>query len=264
MRRSCRVVRVFTRDGVGGNHLGVIDDLSGLGDESMQEIAADLGFSETIFADWSDHQRPARVRIFTPAAELAFAGHPLVGAAWVRHHFVAAGPGELECGAGVVRYRVEGDSVWVEASVPVVVDDVLPDPGSVAALGFARPLRCWTVRLPIPYLLAEMAADADVASARPDPDLLADTQLYLFHRTPRYVHARFFAPSLGVVEDPATGSAAVALAHALSAAGEGQGDLVVRQGEEMGSPSSILLRWHPGVVEIGGAVADEGSRLVDR
>ena len=77
--RHCYVLRVFTRGGEGGNHLGVVTDTTGLADVTMQAIATALGFSETIFIDWRAVGDP-RVRIFTPAAELAFAGHPLVGA----------------------------------------------------------------------------------------------------------------------------------------------------------------------------------------
>jgi trans-2,3-dihydro-3-hydroxyanthranilate isomerase len=255
MPRGCQIVRVFTRDGEGGNHLGVVNDVSGLGDATMQLIASELGFSETVFADWRDSDRPPQLRIFTPAAELGFAGHPLVGAAWVYTHLGAA---------GVVGYRAEGDLMWVQASVPATVDDTPPDPERVASLGVGAPVRAWTVRLPIPYLLAEMADDAQVSSARPDPSRLGDTELYLFHRAGSTVHARFFAPALGVAEDPATGSAAVALASAMVSTGEAAGDVVIHQGEEMGAPSQIHLRWRPGMVEIGGTVASDGVRFLDR
>ena len=80
--RSCHVLRVFTRGDVGGNHLGVVNDASGLDTDAMQGVAADLGFSETVFLHDRGSDGPF-VRIFTPAAEMQFAGHPLVGAAWM-------------------------------------------------------------------------------------------------------------------------------------------------------------------------------------
>ena len=81
MARHCYVLRVFTRGDEGGNHLGVVTDSTSLTTESMQAIAVDLGFSETIFLEWNEGEIP-HVRIFTPGAEMAFAGHPLVGMAW--------------------------------------------------------------------------------------------------------------------------------------------------------------------------------------
>ena len=82
MPRPCLVIRVFTRDGKGGNHLGVVTELEGLDTAKMQLIANDLGFSETVFIDQHAGDVP-RVRIFTPELELPFAGHPLLqGGEW--------------------------------------------------------------------------------------------------------------------------------------------------------------------------------------
>ena len=79
MSRPCHVLRVFTRGDEGGNHLGVVVDAIALSTDRMQAIATDLGFSETVFIDWTDTTDHPKVRIFTPADELPFAGHPLVG-----------------------------------------------------------------------------------------------------------------------------------------------------------------------------------------
>ena len=110
--RPCYVLRVFTAGGEGGNHLGVVVDVTGLDDGTMQEIAADLRFSETIFIDWNRGAVPA-VRIFTPVAELPFAGHPLVGAAWVLGTMAPGAVDSLRCGIGEVRLGLEGDAPWV-------------------------------------------------------------------------------------------------------------------------------------------------------
>ena len=85
MSRLCHIVRVFTRNGVGGNHLGVVLDSSGLRTVDMQKIASGLGFSETVFLEGGD---ALGVRIFTPGREMPFAGHPLVGMTWVLHDSV--------------------------------------------------------------------------------------------------------------------------------------------------------------------------------
>ena len=73
--RHCYVLRVFTRGDEGGNHLGVVTDVTGLDTETMQGIATELGFSETVFIDWQNEGVPF-VRIFTPAAEMPFCGTP--------------------------------------------------------------------------------------------------------------------------------------------------------------------------------------------
>ena len=92
--RHCQVLSVFTRDGAGGNPLGVITDVTGLDGAAMQAIATELGFSETVFLD-STRPGVPQARIFTPAAEIPFAGHPLVGAGWV---LGAMGPGDGRAG----------------------------------------------------------------------------------------------------------------------------------------------------------------------
>ena len=101
MSSTCHVLRVFTRGELGGNHLGVVTDLTGLDSDSMQTIATELGFSETTFVDTDVGDVPF-VRIFTPSMEIPFAGHPLVGTAWVLR---TLGPGvgdRLRCGIGEV------------------------------------------------------------------------------------------------------------------------------------------------------------------
>jgi len=104
-------------------------------------------------------------------------------------------------------------------------------------------------------------------AARPDAGRLAGERwegTLLFSRAAGAVKARFFAPALGVREDPATGSAAVALASALSFAGEKEGSLVIDQGDEIGAPSRISLRWGGGMVTVGGSVCRDEVRVLDR
>ncbi len=251
MPRHCYVLRVFTRGEEGGNPLGVVTDRSGLPDEMMQRIATELGYSETIYLDWREAEIP-KVRIFTPTIELPFAGHPLVGMAWVLHELGPGGTSQLECGIGPVQIGMDGDIAWVDAPLNqrVHLDASLDDydPGS-------DPLSVAVVEMPVVYRIVELANPVAVAHA---PGV-EDGMLLVYAQTgPETVHARFFAPGAGVPEDPATGSAAVALAATLRARGQAEGSLIISQGEEMGAPSTIRLSWNDQGARIGGtAVRDE-------
>jgi trans-2,3-dihydro-3-hydroxyanthranilate isomerase len=245
-----RVVRVFTRDGQGGNHLGIHQGL--LPDADMQDVARELAYSETIFVDRPDDDGVVPVRIFTPSAELPFAGHPLVGAAW----FLAA-PGasaQVRCGIGVVTgHRADDDSASIEVTyLPPVERTVVP--GTVAA---------WIADMPLPYEVHRLGSPEAVAAYRLDDE--PDHRLVWAlgeGGASDMVRARFFAAGLGVAEDPATGSAAVALAAVLRHEGTGSGALTIHQGAEIGSPSRIDLTWTASDTLIGGAVADDGSRSI--
>lgn len=260
--RDCQVLRVFTRGEVGGNHLGVVMDVAGLDACAMQEIASGLGFSETVFLDCT---RPVPMaRIFTPAVEIPFAGHPLVGAGWV---LGTMGPWRrLACGIGEVPFRSEGDRTWIEVAISRDLEEV--SPAVAAGTGLPVATGAWMVRLPLRYLLLETATAGAVQMARPDYDRLAAEPwegTLLFARAGQAVKARFFAPALGVpCEDPATGSAAVALASALSFAGEEEGSLVIDQGDEVGAPSRISLWWSGGMVTVGGTVRRAEVRRLSR
>ncbi len=263
--RGCDVLRVFTRGDDGGNHLGVVTDLDGLDGSGMQDIAASLGFSETIFVE--SGASPA-VRIFTPAAELPFAGHPLVGAAWALGAS-GIGSGTMRCGIGEVAFRAAEDRADIEVPMAEEVA-VAADSGAIAAAaGLPRPERGWWVRMPISYLVLEMPSPAAVRRAEPDPDALAagpaGDALYLVAESEsERITARFFAPGLGVFEDPATGSAAAALAAVRVGEGNPTGAVTIHQGDEIGHPSTIELAWRPGVCMLGGTVRRDGVRELTR
>lgn len=260
--RPCQVVRVFTRGDEGGNHLGVINDRTGLNTESMQQIASDLGFSETAFIGWRDGE-PPHVRIFTPASELPFAGHPLVGTAWVMLELGPGGIDKLRCGIGDVGVRREGETVWIDAPMPQdAVTEATDDLLARAAL--PEPGGQWDVAMPLLYRLVEYGGIEEIASAEPDMKVLAETfGTYIYARKGGQVRARFFAPETAVPEDPATGSAAVALATALTAQGEAEGRVTIFQGEEMGHPSRIELVWRGSTASIGGTVRRDEVRLLE-
>ncbi len=253
MPRHCYVLRVFTRGDEGGNHLGVVTDVTGLTDETMQSIAADLGFSETVFLDWR-HGGVPKARIFTPTQELPFAGHPLVGAGWVLLAMGPGGPDRIGCGVGDVAIRREDDRVWI---APPFDQPVRP---SATTLGEGvEAVEVWQVDMPLPYLVARLPDPAAVATLTP-PAEGGEIYVWAWEEEGRRVKARFFAAGMGVVEDPATGSAAVALAVSLRAGGRSMGDLVIAQGDEIGHPSTLHLRWDADRVEVGGTVRRDEVR----
>jgi trans-2,3-dihydro-3-hydroxyanthranilate isomerase len=270
MERSCSVVRVFTRGDSGGNHLGVVADITGLDGETMQRIAADLGFSETIFISDPASAAPA-VRIFTPVDELPWAGHPLVGAAWVLTTAASSPATSLRCGIGEVDIRVDGELIWIDvpmSGVAVPADDASSQDdvaGFLAAAGIDGMVSVARVLLPKAYLIGELESANAVAGLDPNMEALATVfGTLVYARDKDRVRARFFAPRTGVPEDPATGSAAVALAAVLQARGEATGRLTIHQGEEIGHPSAIALEWAEDTASIGGTVRfDEIRTLAD-
>ena len=209
------VLRVFTGpEGRGGNLLGVFLDGRAVPPVERQSVAAELGFSETVFVDDVDR---GEVRIFTPAAELPFAGHPLVGTAWLlarERGSVAA----LRPPAGEV-------ATW-------------PEDGAV----FIRARPNWAPA----FALVELASaeKVDALQGPPRDHGLVDAWAWL-DRPAGVVRARVFAPELGVAEDEATGAAAVLLGAHVGRA------IVIHQGRG----SRIQARPGPeGTVEVGGRV----------
>jgi trans-2,3-dihydro-3-hydroxyanthranilate isomerase len=255
MTRPCHVLRVFTRGDDGGNHLGVVNDVIDVSGDKMQVIATDLGFSETVFVDWNEPHLDPSVRIFTPASELPFAGHPLVGTAWVLSMLGPSPTGGIRTGVGPVTYEVDGEVVSVTCDVAVSV--IEPDDVADVAVSAGMPRPMSTMRLGIPkeYLIAEYEGFDDVAALAPDMDALSGRFGFMaFARSGHAVKARFFAPGTAVPEDPATGSAAVALARSFVLRGEPTGTITISQGDEIGHPSTIHCTWTPTHTTIAGTV----------
>lgn len=257
--RKCTVVRVFTVGESGGNALGVITDTDGLDTPRMQAIAAELGFSETTFTDWPGAGSPL-VRIFTPATELQFAGHPLVGSAWVLNRLAPLET--MTIGIGEVRIRFEDDVVWVR---PPPINQEVRAVSLHEATDLGVPAtRAWRVAVPQDYLVAQVATERDLLafSLDPGPVAVAADGLYLFHGHGE-TRSRFFAPRLGVDEDPATGSAAVALCAVLRALGAESGTEHIVQGLP-GAFSEIHMTWDGLEVELGGTVILDEVRQLER
>jgi trans-2,3-dihydro-3-hydroxyanthranilate isomerase len=275
MQLAYHVLDVFTERRFGGNPLAVVLDADGLDAARMQAVAREFNLSETVFVLKPQKEaHSARVRIFTPAAEVPFAGHPTVGTGALLAELRApepAAPGDalivLEAEVGLVRVGVRlrpGAPPHAEFDAPRLPVDAgaLAPPDRLAAalglipaeIGFEnhRPTK-YTAGLAfafVPVASLDAIAKARVASTHWDAALkgqgLAGAFLYCrqtVHTTSSF-HARMFAPDFGVPEDPATGSAAGAFAgavHRFDALRDGVHKRTIEQGYEMGRPSAISL-----------------------
>jgi trans-2,3-dihydro-3-hydroxyanthranilate isomerase len=266
MRRNFVTLDVFTDRRFAGNPLAVVLDPDGLDAAAMQAIAREFNHPETVFVfPPAERAHRARVRIFTPARELPFAGHPTVGTAVLLGLRDGAAAGReivLEEGIGPVRCVLEasaGEAGRARFALPQLPAEVgaAPDNATIAAaLGIAsaeigfdgfQPSR-WSAGNPFTFVpLAGLTVMARCNPDRPDVGAAFGAGgAYLFCREtvePGHAfHARMFAPAMGVREDSATGSAAAAFVGVLGPhVGEGAHTLAIEQGYEMGRPSLIQL-----------------------
>jgi trans-2,3-dihydro-3-hydroxyanthranilate isomerase len=260
---------VFTDTPLTGNQLAVFTDGRGLDDETMQSIARELKLSETTFVFPAEQGGHAKVRIFTPATELPFAGHPTLGTA-----FVLAAPMQLleirlETAMGIVPVRLEreGDRIVfgrMEQPLPTV-EPFEPEAELLSALGVERS------ELPVerydngaPHVYVALGSADEVARLRPDLNRLAALEgvvgVNCFAGANGRWKTRMFAPASGVPEDPATGSAAGPLALHLARHGRiAFGDEIeITQGVEIDRPSKLYARAEGSAdnvvrVEVGGS-----------
>jgi trans-2,3-dihydro-3-hydroxyanthranilate isomerase len=264
------VADVFTDTPLEGNPVAVFTDGRGLSDEEMQRLARELNLSESVFVLRSEADAHARIRIFTPSAELPFAGHPTLGSA-----FVLAGPLQapvvrLETGMGIVPVALEREQdriVFGRMEQPLPTWEAFAEEEALfAALGVAGS------ELPVlvyengpRFVYVGLSSEEDVVALRPDFNALLDLAGGLvgvdcFARSGARWKSRMFAPGAGVVEDPATGSAAGPLAVHLARHGRiGFGDEIeISQGAEIGRPSTLYARADGSAdglerVEVGGS-----------
>ncbi|MCA8926445.1 MAG: PhzF family phenazine biosynthesis protein [Alphaproteobacteria bacterium] len=269
MRFSYLTLDVFTERRFGGNQLAVLPDARGLSTEQMQAIAREFNYSETTFVlPASAAENDARVRIFTPAREVPFAGHPNVGTA---HALALLGRVQGRPVGDVLRFEEEaglvtlsiardgmGAPLATEFTAPAALElgESVPLAHVAAASGLPADAFSTSRHTPqtasvgLPFTLAEVRDLAALAAVKPDLAAFethfagrSGDALYLYVRTGAHqVQARMLAPLHGVIEDPATGSAAAALtgflAH-LDAKSDGTVPLTIAQGLEMGRPSLI-------------------------
>lgn len=266
-------VDVFADAAYMGNPLAVFPDGEGLGTDQMQRIASEMNLSETTFVTGVDRDHYS-VRIFTPAEELPFAGHPTIGTAWVLLHLGKLADEEVyqESRAGTTQVTVTDTELWFTRNGDVEAGLHSSDPAAQGRLARALQIEESAIGLDANWLggqetllpafsnaglrqlvvpLKDLSALGDCS---PRPDLLSDFTTegaYCFTSTGDGIRARGFFPGHGVAEDPATGSAAAALGLYL-ADRVGPVRVEVEQGIEIGRPSRIKLDAVPGTTKVGG------------
>ncbi|MGQ9425260.1 PhzF family phenazine biosynthesis protein [Gilvimarinus sp. F26214L] len=268
MRYHYYICDVFTRHRFGGNQLAVLPKADGLSDAQMQQIAREFNFSETTFVLPARSSGHRQIRIFTPAQEVPFAGHPNVGTAFVlasTGDVAVANGGELvfEEEAGLVPVRVEqGEAGLVHCEL--LAPEALQLGPTVAAESVAAVMSLerddvvlathapQVASVGLPFLFVEVRDAETLARARCNLQALKDLEspshmIHVYTRSDDefQIRSRMFAPLSGVPEDPATGSANVALG-ALLAHYHPQDDAdlhwTVAQGVEMGRPSVLHVK----------------------
>jgi trans-2,3-dihydro-3-hydroxyanthranilate isomerase len=291
MRRRFATLDVFTENRFAGNPLGVVLDPQGLDTPAMQGIAREFNLSETVFVfPPGDKANRASLRIFTPARELPFAGHPTVGTAVLLGR-LDGGAGErtftLEEKIGPVPCRVKssgpesGRAAFDIPRLPAKEAD-LPDVAAMAA-GFGLQAADMSLEgfsaarwsagnpftfVPVRGLDAIRRCKIDLARFDAAFGGGGHAAAFIFCRETveagNSFHARMFAPAMGVHEDPATGSAVAAFAGYLAARGgyaDGEHVVGIEQGYEMGRASQIELTLKiSGGTLTGAAIA--GSAVV--
>jgi trans-2,3-dihydro-3-hydroxyanthranilate isomerase len=267
---------VFTGELFGGNQLAVFPDATGLSTRTMQQIAREMGFSESTFVfEREDAGTDVRMRIFTPTAEMPMAGHPVIGSTFALARAGVISPGRTQWTFGLnigpllvdLEWRAgELSFVWMTQRLPQfgrTFDDV----GAIARAVGVSEEDIRSTRLPVqevscgvPFVLVPIRSRQAVDRSSPDPQALAQlaTQagtshfaVYLFTtdrgegRDEAAVYTRMFAPGLGIFEDPATGSASGPLGcylvrHSVIPADRAR-DILNLQGVHMGRPSWIRI-----------------------
>jgi trans-2,3-dihydro-3-hydroxyanthranilate isomerase len=272
--RRFHTLDVFTHEALAGNPLAVVLDASGLNTAAMQKIAGEFNLSETVFVLPGSDSHRADIRIFTPGAELPFAGHPTVGTAVLLAALDGLAPGGetafvLGEKAGPVPCRVTRDAAGryeAQFEAPRMPAELgpAPDPAQLAGvlglelrdIGFDRH-RPSRFGAPVSFCYVPVRTREAMARIRVDTRWFAETFAAIADDHPAIFaysretvdpeagfHARMFAPGLGIAEDPATGSAAAAFAGVLAARegfADGSHAVVIEQGYEMGRPSRIRL-----------------------
>jgi trans-2,3-dihydro-3-hydroxyanthranilate isomerase len=251
--RPFRILNVFAESPLAGNPLAVVERADDLDDATMQAIALQFNLSETTFILPST-RATARVRIFTPTFEMAFAGHPTLGSAHAVRDLVGGGDTlTLEMKAGVIPVTAEGDTWTLEANAPKHRAPAASRHQLASMLGLgdrdlgADPL--W-VDTGAEQLVIPLASYDAVRRAAPRADAIQDAcadgpraMAYVFAREGDRVLARFFFPKHGsVIEDPGTGSATANLGGWLLATGARLPQrLAIDQGEAVGRPCRLGL-----------------------
>ena len=257
-------VDVFTEQRFGGNPLAVFTDGRGISDAEMQKLAFEFNLSETTFVlPPADPANTARVRIFNRTAEMAFAGHPMIGTAYVLARKSDANQLRFEVPAGLAVVEIEcnnGEAIGAKVAAPqpvtfgrtftaeqiapclnIAIADIITATHAPIVATVGNPFTCIEVK---PEALARCVPDirAHAAIRDSDPSLHGRFALYVYARDGANLRARMFAPLAGTWEDSATGSGATPLAGLLLHHSD-KADLAfdIRQGVEMGRPSLLSV-----------------------
>lgn len=302
MRHRYLLADVFTDRPFGGNSLAVFPEGAGIAGATMQLVARELNLAETVFVLPPENPRHHfKLRIFTPTTELPFAGHPTVGAAFLLAadgHVALAGEETrivLEEGVGPVPVMIrarEGRPVFSQLSAARLpeFDDAVPSRDALAPVLGLRPedlldgeFAPQVVSCGLPFLFVPLRDREALRRARADSGRWATAlagcaaqEVYLFVRDAGGgdvdIHARMFAPRLGIAEDPATGSAAAALAGYFARRTRTEAsDLhwTISQGVDMGRPSRLEVEAERGsdgaltAVRVGGSSVWIGEGVME-
>jgi trans-2,3-dihydro-3-hydroxyanthranilate isomerase len=280
-----RIVNVFAETPLAGNPLCVFEDARGLDTTTMQALALQFNLSETTFV-LPSARASARVRIFTPAFEMPFAGHPTLGTAHVVRALAGAGDAvTLEMLAGVIPVTAHGDVWTLSANAPKHRAVAASRAELAAMLGIEEAAVAPDPRQPPLWvdtgseqLVIPLASADAVRRAAPRADLMlahghngARAMAYVFapdpaaERSTAWV-ARFFFPKHGAIaEDPGTGSACANLGGWLLATGAPLPQrLAIAQGDQVGRPSRLELEvTSDGAIRVAGRVVELGRGNVD-
>ncbi|MEV0405882.1 PhzF family phenazine biosynthesis isomerase [Actinoallomurus sp. NPDC050550] len=271
----------FDVDGKGGNPAGVVLDARGMDDTRMQEIAAEVGYSETAFLT-KDGERVFRIRYFSPLAEVAFCGHATIATAVALAEREGTGDLVFRTSAGEVAVATREEDGRVFATLTSVAPAVRPaDDADLAAALTALHWEYAELDPAFPPRIANAGNDHLVLAAATrerladldyDQDALGDlmarrgwTTVHLVWReTDTVFHARDPFPPGGVFEDPATGAAAAAFGAYLRSLAlvAPPARVTIHQGEDMGRPSRLLVDVTPGAdagIRVSGTAAPIGD-----
>jgi trans-2,3-dihydro-3-hydroxyanthranilate isomerase len=260
------VADVFTDTALMGNQLAVFTDGREVDDETMQKLAREMNFSETVFVLPPESGGHARIRIFTPSRELPFAGHPVLGSAFVLAAPLQLGEIRLETDSGVVPVTLEREGArivfgWMQQPIPTF--ELFERAEELQeALGLRSSLPVELYHLGPTHVFLELESEEQVAGLAPDFGALArfHSGINCFAGSGKRWKTRMFAPGDGVSEDPATGSAAGPLAIHLARHGRisfGE-EIEISQGAELNRPSKLHARVEGSSdrvdrVEVGGS-----------
>jgi trans-2,3-dihydro-3-hydroxyanthranilate isomerase len=261
------VADVFTDTALTGNQLAVFTDGREVDEATMQKLAREMNFSETVFVLPPVQGGHARIRIFTPVVELPFAGHPVLGSAFVLGSPLQLSEIKLETGSGVVPIALEREGArivfgWMRQPVPEF-EPFAEAEALQEVLGVRSQLPVEIYYLGPGHVYLELGSADEVAVLKPDfsaIERLTSAGVNCFAGSGIQWKTRMFAPGSGAAEDPATGSAAGPLALHLARHGRiGFGDEIeISQGDEIGRPSKLYARVHGTAerieqVEVGGS-----------